>query len=740
MTTPESGLLDELTRLAQLGQAILGGPLELDRLARLIYEQAGHVVDTATFQLGLFEGDLYRMLIWVLDGVEQTPLSVRLTRDAPGIVGWLRDSRRPLVVNDFQAELEQLPARPRYIAPNPPRSAIFVPVMVGGRVLGALMIQSYKVAAFDQEDLHRLTIIANSAAAALETARLYDRARRRATQLEVLAEVARRVNVLQPLPALYRQVIDLLAERLPEFICRLYTVGRELELVAQTPTGQAESEYVRSLAEEAVERGARVLREAPGAPDPETIFHGEPARAAWPILIDDDVVGVLSVKVPGAALDDGTLALFESLTAQIAFATLEARVYAEQQAESHINLALRQTAEAIAGGAVLSQSLEAAARMLRPLAGVERVAIYEWDRRGQCFRVAQAVGFTVAESEMIEAIAIVPAEIGLSVNIIGTRNNEIILPPALQPAFASKRVLAYALWSRDELQGLMLVSGGSDSPHRRPVLDGVAGQLALALEGAALQAEIAVQGQLEREIALAQRIQASFIPQELPEHDGWEVAAWWKPARLVGGDFYDFIPLRVPDRAAPRWGVVIADVADKGVPASLYMALARTLLRSIAIRRTSPPTTLGRANELIQQDAQTTQFVTAIYGVWQPALGRFDFANAGHPPPVVFRADGRVEFRRGRGPALAVFDQARYPQTEVTLERGDGLVLFTDGLSDSMDPYGHDFGFERIAETIAAHRQTTAIGIIRALRAAIEAHTAGGEDFDDIAVVVLKRN
>ena len=129
---------------------------------------------------------------------------------------------------------------------------------------------------------------------------------------------------------------------------------------------------------------------------------------------------------------------------------------------------------------------------------------------------------------------------------------------------------------------------------RSAVFDGVARQLALALESAALRDRIVAQRQLEREVALAQQIQASFLPSTLPQPEGWDLAAFWHPARLVGGDFYDVVPLR----GGGRFGLVVADVAGNGVPAALYMALSRTLLRSIAIRRTSPATTLSRRRPL----------------------------------------------------------------------------------------------------------------------------------------------
>ncbi|MGH2523797.1 MAG: GAF domain-containing protein, partial [Anaerolineales bacterium] len=205
--------LAELSVLAEIGRSITDAQLDLGHLAELIYQQTSQIVDTSIFQLGLFEGDRYRLLIWIVDGQPQPMREFRLTQDSLGIVGWLRENRRSLLVRDFDAERDTLPAHPRYISEDPPRSAVFVPLMARDEVLGAIAIQSRKPNAFSEEDLRLLSIVANHAAAALEKGRLYEQAQRRATQLARLAELSQQINVLQPLPDLYRQMVELATDR-----------------------------------------------------------------------------------------------------------------------------------------------------------------------------------------------------------------------------------------------------------------------------------------------------------------------------------------------------------------------------------------------------------------------------------------------------------------------------------------------------------------------------------------------
>jgi len=199
-----------------VGRAIISAPLDLQSLAEVVYQQAGQIVDTSIFQLGLFEGNRYRLLIWVLDGERQPLQEFRLMPDSLGIVGWLRESKRSLLVRDFESEQDSLPAKPRYIAERPPRSAAFVPLMVADSVLGAIAIQSRRPNAFDDEHVRLLTIVANHAAAALEKARVYEQAQERAAHLTLIAEVTQQINVLQPLPALYKQIVDGLKREVSE--------------------------------------------------------------------------------------------------------------------------------------------------------------------------------------------------------------------------------------------------------------------------------------------------------------------------------------------------------------------------------------------------------------------------------------------------------------------------------------------------------------------------------------------
>lgn len=305
----------------------------------------------------------------------------------------------------------------------------------------------------------------------------------------------------------------------------------------------------------------------------------------------------------------------------------------------------------------------------------------------------------------------------------------------------------------------------------------LASQLAQTLERERLHQEAMARQKLEQELDLAREIQASFLPDCCPVVPGYALEAYYLPARQVGGDFYDFIefrsdqstaigdapgdPPKRPDRrlefwrtgqvarneirAAPapsllRLGVVIADVTDKGVPAALFMALSRTLLRATAIDGRPPAAVLERANRLILSDSRAGLFVTCFYAVLDIATGELVYANGGHNYPLVYRvATGRVETLRADGIVLGIVSQPRFEQRSLTLEPGDVVLFYTDGVTEAMNPQRELFGDERLADILRAHHANTPSEIINAVIAAVTAFAHDQSQSDDITMVVLKR-
>jgi serine phosphatase RsbU (regulator of sigma subunit)/anti-sigma regulatory factor (Ser/Thr protein kinase) len=313
--------------------------------------------------------------------------------------------------------------------------------------------------------------------------------------------------------------------------------------------------------------------------------------------------------------------------------------------------------------------------------------------------------------------------------------------PALRELKAAGVKLAVPLVSQGELIGVLnlgpRLSEQDYSSDDRKLLDNLAAQAAPALRVAQLvreqEAEAATRQRFEQELEVARLIQQNFLPKELPDLPGWQIAACYRPAREVGGDFYDVIPL--PDG---RVGFVVGDVTDKGVPAALVMSATRSVLRASAQRLIEPGEVLERVNEHLCPDMPEKMFVTCLYGVLDPHSGHLRFANAGHDLPYVRTADGIVELR-ARGMPLGLMPGMSYEEKEATLEHGDSVLLHSDGVVEAHDPERDMFGFPRLKDTMA--NAPVGQSLIDHVLGVLEAFTGpDAEQEDDITMVTLQRS
>ncbi len=265
-------------------------------------------------------------------------------------------------------------------------------------------------------------------------------------------------------------------------------------------------------------------------------------------------------------------------------------------------------------------------------------------------------------------------------------------------------------------------------------LSAVGAQVAIAVERARLYEVTETQrARLERELEMARQVQASLLPRELPAIPGYSLSADWRSAREVAGDFYDIFPL--PEG---RWGLVVGDVSDKGAPAALYMAMVRSLIRSQCARTPGPAAALTLVNRDLLSHASGDMFVTAFYAVLDPASGSLAWTLAGHDPPLVRRASGRVERLPIGGQFLGAFEGISLTDGTLRLESGEALLAYTDGLTDALDAQGQRYGRERLAMALASI-YSGAAALQAHLLADLAAFTGGAPQPDDITLLILAR-
>jgi serine phosphatase RsbU (regulator of sigma subunit) len=302
--------------------------------------------------------------------------------------------------------------------------------------------------------------------------------------------------------------------------------------------------------------------------------------------------------------------------------------------------------------------------------------------------------------------------------------------------FGIRSMMAAPLVWRGETLGVVYLDSHSLGSFRKPdleLLTGIAGQAAVALGNARLHGELVKRNRLEQDLALAERIQQSFLPRRIPQVPGYAFSARYDPAYEVGGDFYDFIEL--PQQ---RIGLVVGDVAGKGVSAALYMARLTRDLRFSALAEPDPGRVLQRMNVAVGEAGHDDIFVTLLYAVLDLRSARFYFANAGHMPPIV-RSLGEhavTVLDETAGLPLGVLPDTEYQTQPHQLVGGDALVLYTDGLVEAMNPARQMFGMERAVRAVG--RGASGVDrVMERLVADMRSHVANAPQFDDTTIVCV---
>ncbi len=244
---------------------------------------------------------------------------------------------------------------------------------------------------------------------------------------------------------------------------------------------------------------------------------------------------------------------------------------------------------------------------------------------------------------------------------------------------------------------------------------------------------IEAQKQLRAELDVARALQIAILPSVFPAKAGCDGAARMIPATTMGGDFYDFIEL--PDQ---RIGLVMADVSGKGVPAAFFMAVARTNLRELAVHHLDPSECLACANDILCTQNPMDLFVTVFYCIFDPSNGILCYANGGHNPPFLRRAEGSIEVLNGAGGlVLGALPGTTYPSHRVQLRHADRLVLYTDGVTEAFNSAGEAYGTTRLVAEIEAHGDGAAAGLIERICRGVADFAGTAAQSDDITLTVL---
>jgi phosphoserine phosphatase RsbU/P len=237
----------------------------------------------------------------------------------------------------------------------------------------------------------------------------------------------------------------------------------------------------------------------------------------------------------------------------------------------------------------------------------------------------------------------------------------------------------------------------------------------------------------KREMEMAYRVQSQLIPTSTPQLPGWEFAANWQPAREVSGDFYDFM------RNKNGQGIIIADVSGKGMPAALFMASTRSIVRAKATTSMSPAESFTQANSLICADAARGMFVTVFYAELDPEKRTLTYVNCGHNSPFWYRAtQDSIQELPSTGPVIGIIESMQCKQQQIEMSSGDVILLYTDGITEAFNENEQEFGDERLKAVLTKHAQKSPPEILSEIKTALETFVGSAPQSDDRTIVLIK--
>ncbi|MCA2000746.1 MAG: GAF domain-containing protein [Chloroflexi bacterium] len=754
---------DQLALVSEVSKGVsstLNLPTIMQNAAYLIHEKFGYPY------VSLFTVHPNRRLIVFEAGSGKSKKKLagyRISLDEPdGIIPWTARSGQTALVNDTQSH-------PRYVpSPAPPkntRSELCVPLIFNEEVVGLLDIQSDRRNAFTEEDRVMFEAVADAMAAAIRNADLYRSEQWRRQVADGLREVAGLVSNNAGVDAVLETILLELDRNLPIDISAIWLLqDDELRLSAARGINPALLEDACLANPESVYAMAQamlletpIIRRADEPLWPSGLAAGyanDYSSIAAPLRVGDRPLGVLTLAHRTSGRYGHEAQAVTATFASYASVAIEnARLYDAAQEQAYASAALLQVAQAVVSLSDLEEILASITRIMPILVGVQRVALYRWDAERGVFSVSNEYGFSEEEAAALTDREFRPGDFPLLDSTLQQgRMLTVSLPRGAEPATwltldavdeeieaAHRLLMAVPLSIKNDLFGVMLVEeaekGRRFRARRIEIINGIAQQAALAIQNDLLQQEMVARERLETEALLARQIQQTFIPQSLPDCEGWQFAARWRTARQVGGDFYDVIEL-----SDGKIGLFIADVADKGMPAALFMALTRTLLRAAAVEMPSPLETLRRVNDRLLPDTQQGMFVTAVYGVLDVESGAFTYVNAGHNPPFWVKADGSLKKLTRTAIALGVSEQGGMRQNFILLERGDFLLFYTDGLTEAFSPGGELFGDERLAQALSAAGGCPADQVLARVEEEINGFIETAPLGDDLTMLGVKRN
>ncbi len=658
-------------------------------------------------------------------------------------------------------------------------SAIAATLKVGNQPLGILVLINKTPGRYGVESSQLSSAFASYAAVAIQNARLFSSAQEQAWVSTVLLQVADATQSLNTIDELLSAVVRLTPMLVGIKSCAVFmwepslsrfVLSAEHGIHYSLPENELffairpdESPALQQILDSKVPVYLDNIET--GLPNI-SLQNGKNQRCRvvlLPLISRGTILGacLVAYSIPDktAALDpieNEKLAIIQGIAHQTAIAIENIKLLETQQQETYISAALLQVAQTVVSHSDIEDLFASIVQITPILVGSEFCLIYTWEEERQLFRLRDTNGIRMQSLEEANWIEVSAEKIPL-LEYIRQQDKMSVLPiyatDTSDPlSWASLEVpkeagiydfelnndpllIGMPLSVKGEVYGVLLVKDpGTDKlflQKRLEMLTGIAQQTALAIQNDRLQGMAVIQERLEREFQIAREIQQTFLPTELPKHPNWKLDVRWRPAREVGGDFYDVFEL-----SKDRLAILVADVTDKGMSAALYMTVTRTLLRTVAQTLPTPAEILSSVNELLLRDTPHGMYITAFLGILDLKSGEFDYANAGHNLPICRHPDGKMEKLLKGGMPLGIMEELSLNNNRMILNRGDTLILFTDGVTEAYIATDY-FGDHRLEAAIMAAKDQEPETILDGIDKALVEFQESEVPSDDVTILAV---
>jgi len=565
--------------------------------------------------------------------------------------------------------------------------------------------------------------------------------------LTLMLEVSERINSTLDLDELMARIAEIVKRAIDyEVFAILLLNEKTQELRIRFSLGHP-SELVRSLrikvGEGIVGRAAQTRRAVlvnDVQADPAYIPSLPSIRSelAVPLMFKGRLIGVIDLEAPQADFfNDSHLNLLELLAGRMAMAIENARLYRRSLRQARTLQILNEISRELSSVLVLNELLRKIGTLTKRLVDYHRFGVLLADDQARTFNAV----LSVKQDERMPEKYTVSFDQGIVGAAASLRRPVVVADVSKDPRYIcvnpeTRSEVAVPLIYRDRVIGVIDLEspqpGYFHEDHVR-ILSTLAPQIAIAIENARLYERVArSEARLERDLRRAQEIQMHLMPGIAPALPGLVVALAFHPARELGGDLYEFLAY-----GKDRHVIAVGDVSGKGAPAALYGAMASGTLRSLAPQKLLPPDMLKRLNVLLLERKIEGHFITLTYAIWEPRTKSLRLANAGMPLPILVRR-GQCRPIRAEGVPLGLLEHTEYQEAAVTLESGDLLAMFSDGIIEAANPQQEEFGTRRLENVLRQNASRPPQEIVDRTFEEVRKYEAGRPVRDDQTLVLLK--